>query len=111
MLLHLLTAAFDPGCVKTPKARKPIEWSFSDGSKSDALMNSRDRNRDPTECLFYRSFASPRFYTAKILSGESYLHVNELITDCLRNRLCRRRTIQFLSRCIQVKPHGPLAYT
>jgi hypothetical protein len=34
-----------------------------------ALTNFRDHNPDPTECLFYRSFASPRFYTTKTHSG------------------------------------------
>src|SRR5216684_6880999 len=59
------TTGFDPGCVKTPKTRKPLEWSFSDRSKSHALANFHDHNRDPKECLFYRVFASPRFYTTK----------------------------------------------
>src|SRR6266571_5203339 len=57
--------AIDPGCVKTQNAWKRLEWSFSDRSKSNALTNFRDHNPDPTECLFYRSFTSPRFYTTK----------------------------------------------
>jgi hypothetical protein len=61
--------ADDPGCVKTPKARKPLEWSFSDRSKSNALKNFRDHNRDLKKCLFYRVFASPRFYTTKTHLG------------------------------------------
>jgi hypothetical protein len=31
----------------------------------EPLLNSHGHNRHSKECLFYRSFASPRFYTAK----------------------------------------------
>jgi len=57
--------AFDPGCVKTPKVRKPLEWSFSEWPKSNALIECRGQNCHAEECLFYRSLALPRFYTAK----------------------------------------------
>jgi hypothetical protein len=53
-----LKTAFDPGCVKTSKAWKPLEWSFTERSKSNTLANSRDHKRDPKECLFYRFFAT-----------------------------------------------------
>ncbi len=41
---------------------------FSDQSKSRARTKPRRDNRDPTECLSYRFFASARFYTTKTLA-------------------------------------------
>jgi len=49
---------------------------FSDQSKSRARTKPRRDNRDPTECLSYRFFASARFYTTKTHCGSrrSALH-------------------------------------
>src|SRR6266699_3713546 len=72
-------------------AWKPLEWSFPERSKSNTLTNSRDHNRDPKECLFYRSFASPRFYTAKTHCGRSQPPHEDLFDHLVGNSEHARR--------------------
>jgi hypothetical protein len=43
------SAAFDPGCVKTPQAEKQGEWTFSDQSKIDHA-SGEFRRRNEVSC-------------------------------------------------------------
>ena len=51
----------------------------------ERATKSRDHNRDPKECLFYRVFASPRFYTAK--THKRHAANGYSITSSARNRV------------------------
>jgi hypothetical protein len=75
LVLTVSLSASDPGCVKTPRARKRGERSFSDRSKSTVLRNSCDADCEPRKVYSIgssrrRIFTQPRPIAATAVSAE-----------------------------------------
>src|SRR5712692_9412482 len=78
----------DLGCVKTPKVRGRLEWSFSYQSKSTALEIFTHVNRDLMQNQFYEFCAPPHFHTTRTQSG----HYSPRTVRCwISRRVCRSR--------------------